>query len=248
MELLISIVVGILIIEAYAWLPRLSDWLLQLAINRLPIAERERCLEDWKANLGMLPNTIVRLFHALSLIGAANKISADVVREKCDRIERHLEKFVDLVSDARVRDVYTPYCVDIDRLKQEVQEKIVRLRQIGCASTDQIDSLERRCEDFINTAQRERDIMKASSDAAVLCAAELRKTIADKHLPTITRFRRRELPINALPSTMQTIVADISTRLRGLTDFPEKQFEITALAMNAAFEQLREEIDCLRSV
>ena len=67
MELVISIVIGILIVEGYAWLPTISQWLVNLTVRQLPAEHQERCREEWTANLNALPNTLVRLVHALSL-------------------------------------------------------------------------------------------------------------------------------------------------------------------------------------
>src|SRR5271165_4733135 len=77
MELVISIVIGILVVEAYAWLPKTSEWLTERAVLRLRSEDQDRCREEWKAGLDALPNTVIRLVHALSYLGAAQKINAD---------------------------------------------------------------------------------------------------------------------------------------------------------------------------
>lgn len=79
MELLISALVGFVVIELYVWLPIASRWLLSFAVQRLPKEDRERCNEEWSAALEALPNTLAKLWHALSFIIAANTIKADAV-------------------------------------------------------------------------------------------------------------------------------------------------------------------------
>ena len=51
MELVISVVIGILIVEAYAWLPKFSEWLTERAVLRLRSEDQDRCREEWKAGL-----------------------------------------------------------------------------------------------------------------------------------------------------------------------------------------------------
>jgi hypothetical protein len=58
MELLISIIVGVLIVEIYAWLPQISSWLIRRAVDRLRAEDKERCREEWNAQLDALPNTV----------------------------------------------------------------------------------------------------------------------------------------------------------------------------------------------
>jgi hypothetical protein len=77
MELLISIAITLLIAEVYVWLPRLSDWLVDRAVLRLADEMQDRYREEWKSHLHSLPNSIVRLVEALSLLGphTANDIN-----------------------------------------------------------------------------------------------------------------------------------------------------------------------------
>jgi hypothetical protein len=83
MDLLISILIGLAMIELYAWLPKASEWLLDLAIRSLPDEERERCHEEWAAALEALPNTLAKLWHAVSFVVAACTIRSDALGEEC---------------------------------------------------------------------------------------------------------------------------------------------------------------------
>ena len=94
MELLISVVIGVLIVEGYAWLPTISKWLVNLAVRRLPTEYQERYREEWTAHLDDLPNTLVRLIHALSLNcrRVANEIKIDLFEARCDEAEYELDQ------------------------------------------------------------------------------------------------------------------------------------------------------------
>jgi hypothetical protein len=94
MELVISVVIGILVVEAYAWLPKISEWLIERAVQRLRSEDQDRCREEWKAGLDALPNTVIRLVHALSYLGAANRINADFFENKLTEINALTEECV----------------------------------------------------------------------------------------------------------------------------------------------------------
>ena len=47
MELILSIVVGLLIYEIYAWLPKLSETFLNWGVRQLPSDEQDRYREEW---------------------------------------------------------------------------------------------------------------------------------------------------------------------------------------------------------
>jgi hypothetical protein len=87
MELLISILIGVGIMEAYAWLPVVCRWLLESAVSGLPTEIQGRCREEWTEGLETLPNTAVRLVHALSYIFGARKITVDYWEENLKQLE-----------------------------------------------------------------------------------------------------------------------------------------------------------------
>ena len=92
MELVISVVVGILIFEAYVWLPKISEALIERAVQRLRSEDQDRCREEWKAGLDALPNTVIKLVHALSYLGAANRINEDFFENKLTEINTLIEE------------------------------------------------------------------------------------------------------------------------------------------------------------
>jgi hypothetical protein len=95
-ELIDSLLIALVVVELYAWLPRISEWLLDLAVRRIRTEEKERCREEWKAQLDSLPNTLVRLVHALSLTAAASQIDAEFCEEKLVRLKERLSHTLDL--------------------------------------------------------------------------------------------------------------------------------------------------------
>jgi hypothetical protein len=90
MELVISLLIGVLLVELYAWLPTISEWFVELAIRHLHAEDQERFREEWKANLNDFPNTIVKLVHALSYSLAAVKVNKDWCEAQLTEIEQHL--------------------------------------------------------------------------------------------------------------------------------------------------------------
>lgn len=53
--------------ELRAWLPWLAQWLLRVAVRTIPIDERERCHEEWSADVESWPGDIARIFRALGI-------------------------------------------------------------------------------------------------------------------------------------------------------------------------------------
>ena len=76
MELVISVVVGI----------------IERAVQRLRSEDQDRCREEWKAGLDALPNTVIKLVHALSYLGAARRINADFFQNKLTEIDALIEE------------------------------------------------------------------------------------------------------------------------------------------------------------
>lgn len=65
-SIVITIVVGVLLTEGYAWQPRFAKWLVELAVSQLIPSERDRYREEWNAHLQDIPNSVVKVVHALS--------------------------------------------------------------------------------------------------------------------------------------------------------------------------------------
>lgn len=91
MELAISIVVGVLLIEVYAWLPKISEWLIDRAVFKLLPEDQARCREEWKAGLEALPNSGAKLLHAFSFSFAVRTINAASMEANLEQIGHELE-------------------------------------------------------------------------------------------------------------------------------------------------------------
>jgi hypothetical protein len=77
MELIISTILGVLIVEIYGWLPHLCDKLLEHAVRQVREKDRDRCREEWSFGLAQLPNTIYRFAHAMSIVVQASRCRED---------------------------------------------------------------------------------------------------------------------------------------------------------------------------
>ena len=88
-----SIALGALVCELYVWLPKLSHLALQGATRRLPKHLRDRYAEEWAAHQDALPNTIIKLAHAVGCYLAAGRVP------KVDEIEEEAQMFSSLLMD-----------------------------------------------------------------------------------------------------------------------------------------------------
>jgi hypothetical protein len=96
MEIVISLLIGILIMEGYAWLDAFAKWLLERAVSQISAEDQERCREEWKADLDAMPNTAWKLVYALRNFSttAAERINADLCEAKWDKIQDELDEMV----------------------------------------------------------------------------------------------------------------------------------------------------------
>jgi hypothetical protein len=130
MEFVVSVLVGLLLMEVYAWLPSISMWLLERFVRQVVLEQRARCREEWKAGLDAMPNTMWRFLHALSFAFAAKSINADFFESNCLEIDSEI---ADLTS--RVRALVEEF----RRLKANRAESTTRLehaRRSALASLD----------------------------------------------------------------------------------------------------------------
>jgi hypothetical protein len=100
MEILISVFIGVLIMEGYAWLEDFAKWLLERAACQVSAEERDRCREEWNADLDAMPNSVVKVVYALRNFssGTADRINADLFADWLEDINGLLE---DILSDHR---------------------------------------------------------------------------------------------------------------------------------------------------
>ena len=64
-SILYSILTSILADECKAWLPWITERVIQHAVRKLPTNQRERCGEEWRSHLDQRPGNIVKLIEAL---------------------------------------------------------------------------------------------------------------------------------------------------------------------------------------
>ena len=60
--------------DAKAWLPRIKDNLIERAVARLPIDQRERYREEWSSHVDDVPGELSRLFVAAGFLRASKRI------------------------------------------------------------------------------------------------------------------------------------------------------------------------------
>jgi hypothetical protein len=65
MEILISLVVGIVLMELYAWLDPLAIWLVRRAVKELPDDRRDEFVSQFEADLATVPNSFVKVYLVL---------------------------------------------------------------------------------------------------------------------------------------------------------------------------------------
>lgn len=73
LALLGAVATGILKDEAVAWLPRLTQKLLNIAVERLPENPRERYREEWSAHINEMPGNISKLLVSCGCLFASAK-------------------------------------------------------------------------------------------------------------------------------------------------------------------------------
>jgi hypothetical protein len=122
MELVISIVIGIVIVEIYAWLPGISAQFLESAVQKLRKDDRDRCREEWSAGLALLPNTLVRLAHAVSFIGAARRINKEYFDASLTEIDASLNELAK--KRAKVADFCANSPSTVTTTKKNLEKKL----------------------------------------------------------------------------------------------------------------------------
>jgi hypothetical protein len=74
--------------EFKAWTPRLTDWLTQYAVRKLPKNQRERFAEEWHSHINDTPGEIGKIYFALGLLLAPSAMPKPITTlEPLDRRE-----------------------------------------------------------------------------------------------------------------------------------------------------------------
>jgi hypothetical protein len=73
--------------EFIAWRPRLTDWIVKVAVKRLPERHRERLEEEWLSHISDAPGGLGKIIIALDCLRAAHKLTrADVPFNEQNRL------------------------------------------------------------------------------------------------------------------------------------------------------------------
>jgi len=227
-SILTSIVVGVLLYEGYAWLPKIAERLIERAVRRLPPEDQERCREEWNANLDALPNTTVKLWHALSFTfcRTADRITVDMFDAKFHDIEYSLNKLAeqhhrDLQKMRIVKMRAAKNAASRENVKTGLDNLVTSIKAteaharplIGQPATQRsIQDLTQALESFahvlIAALTRAGDLMTARIEtvgARIDQADNLIKTVFEKHSRINELFRKRRLSSKALVLALQNL-------------------------------------------
>jgi nitrate reductase assembly molybdenum cofactor insertion protein NarJ len=228
MELLIPIVVGILVYEAYAWLPKISEWLIERAVYRLPAEDQDRCREEWKANLDTLPNTVVKLLHALSFTfcRTADWISIETFEMKFHEIDCVLKKLTEQHDGNRTAIRLVKMRAAENNLSRKnlehhlgklvtsgkMDEALAGFAMVEPATRQSLRNLAQALESLdhalVSAVTRAGDLMTAriqSVSARIDEADDRIKTVIEKHADIDAKFRKRKLPYRALVHALENL-------------------------------------------
>jgi hypothetical protein len=68
--------------EISAWSPKFSQYLIRLAVNRVPEPQRDRYFEEWQGHLEETPGAIGKCIEAVGFVFAALAISGELSRTR----------------------------------------------------------------------------------------------------------------------------------------------------------------------
>ncbi|MGP0089141.1 MAG: hypothetical protein ACLPKB_04170 [Xanthobacteraceae bacterium] len=229
MELLITIIIGVVIVEVYAWLPNFSDWLIERSVRHVCREDQNRCREEWKAGLDDLPNTVLRLVHALSYIGAPRRINIDFFGAKLTEIDALIDEYAHKHSSI---------VASLSLSKAELSRLHMRLRQvkgdhltalqIALASAKITDSssqtLTKAAEDFLNVfvnkADRSMQLLTIFIEASTQKLTHIQRLIerASKQRDGVTGLLGRR---GVSPDMLDTLVSGLANDLDAVKEIFE---------------------------
>jgi hypothetical protein len=148
MEVLISIAIGVILIELYVWLDPLSKFLVRWAAKKLPAGRDEEFQAQWEADLASVPNSLFKLYFVLrdcvlpisdiqqmmfreELADIADRFDELVARQS--RFDGILDQTTDLVASAELTEI---------RLISTMDRVLERLRLLG-SDVDSLAAIDR---------------------------------------------------------------------------------------------------------
>ncbi|MDQ3822120.1 MAG: hypothetical protein M3321_02630 [Actinomycetota bacterium] len=73
------ILAGLLTAEFAAWLPHIARWIVARAVGRLPPSQRNRWLEEWRADLAQFEHRpLAGLLHAIGIALGARAVAREL--------------------------------------------------------------------------------------------------------------------------------------------------------------------------
>jgi lipopolysaccharide/colanic/teichoic acid biosynthesis glycosyltransferase len=81
--------------ETKAWIPWLTERMVRRAIGQLPPDQRERFNEEWRSQLNETPGELGKLFVAIGVVFASNKMTLELSRG-----ERPIPPFADVLKQS----------------------------------------------------------------------------------------------------------------------------------------------------
>jgi hypothetical protein len=237
MELLISIIIGAALIEIYAWLPSLSQWLVEKAVSGVPTQEQERCRDEWKATLETLLNSAIKIVHALSLVlSGAPRIRFDFREQTAEalnttiseftNIERDLERIGKpleaMVAELASTEFERELAVSSGRLLGAIAKMndTVARKKLPPATNEQLmealshfrtvtEVRNERLSDALN-AERKRLLENAGH---MLDSVQAMAAVVDKHLPILDALRLSKLPFREWEAALDKACDDFQAEL-----------------------------------
>lgn len=135
MELIISIILGMMLMEAYGWIPKISNWLLDRAVRKIHADEQQRCREEWSADLNAIPDGMVKLWFAIRNFssGNADRINADFLDAQAHDMNEVFEELVKShhslrESFGRLKLAHVEGATRRLNMRRRYQEKLLSLR------------------------------------------------------------------------------------------------------------------------
>jgi hypothetical protein len=161
MEILISTIIGLALIELYAWLGPLAKWLVHQVAKRLPEARRADFVEQFTADLETLPNSIAKVLFAFrDCTLAARNIYENIYRETllslADRNDAIFGKLTLLdhsiaTSKAQTQTNFQPYLAFISAMDNSLEALRRSQRQDDPDAEAAIHQFETLCSPIVGT-------------------------------------------------------------------------------------------------
>jgi hypothetical protein len=153
-SILVSLLVGVALMEVYAWLNPLARWLVGRAARQLPDEHRDAFTELWTADLENIPNSLAKIIFAYRHCTLA-------VRAVCDEIRR--DKLQSMVEESEL------YVNDVWRvIEDNVERSRSLLQQSERALPALVSELNRSLEDLQNQQPQNPDAQNAIDRCRVL--------------------------------------------------------------------------------